>query len=66
MPRRRSTVAVRMSPKWRGLGGVQAGRGLVQQDHVERAGQDPGQLHQAALAGGELADPPVPHGVRGR
>ena len=39
-----------------GLAAVQAGGGLVHQEHVERAGQHPGQLDQPALADGQQAD----------
>ena len=37
-----------------GFGCVQTGGGLVEEDHVERSGQDPGQLDQATLPGGDL------------
>src|SRR5437899_5192679 len=41
------------------LGGVEARRRLVEQEELRPPGQRPGQLHQAALAGGDLRRQPV-------
>ena len=55
MPRS-ATTRVSTSPKRARLAVVESRRRLVEQQHVERAGQASGELDQAALAGGEVAD----------
>ena len=42
-----------------GLGDVEAGRRLVEQQEAEAAGQGAGQLDQTPLPGGEVADRPA-------
>ena len=56
MPEPRSaTTPVSTLPKLDRLAGVEPGGGLVEEQQVEGPGQDPGQLDQAALPGGEQA-----------
>ena len=55
MPRSATTPAG-SPPKRLGLGVVEPGRRLVEEQEREPAGDGPGQLDQAALAGGQTAD----------